>query len=112
GHLMTEKRQRLLQVFTHDGLIVGHDHAQATVHEHPRGRVSRISAPCCSAGPTSILPPWASTIRLAMAMPRPLPWVRVVKKASKILRRSSQVNGGPLLRRATRSAGRSPSVAS
>ena len=40
----------------------------------------------------AIRPPWASTIRLAMAMPRPVPLALVVKNGSKIFGRCSGAN--------------------
>ncbi len=47
------------------------------------------TAPGPSASPIVIWPPWASTIRLAMAMPRPVPLALVVKNGSKIFARCS-----------------------
>ena len=62
--------------------------------------------------PTAIWPPWASTIRLAIAMPRPVPLVLVVKNGSKMRCRCSGDRPGPLSRTAIRTAGRpSSSVA-
>ncbi len=55
----------------------------------------RKTAPGPSASPTAIRPPWASTIRLAMAMPRPVPLALVVKNGSKILGRCSGSIPGP-----------------
>src|SRR5271157_4862653 len=44
-----------------------------------RGKVIKIVAPRRpSSVPAAITPPWASMMRLAMAMPSPVPWVLVV----------------------------------
>src|SRR5262245_25018978 len=37
------------------------------------GSVTRISAPHGDSSPTAMAPPWASMIRCAMAIPRPVP---------------------------------------
>ncbi len=60
----------------------------------------RKAAPGPSAGASAIesCPPWASTIRLAIARPRPVPLALVVKKGSKILVRCFGGIPGPLSR--------------
>ena len=66
------------EVVLHVGLVVGDGDAERSVHGSPRGKVMTISAPAGRRSPTAIRPPWASTIRRAMAMPRPVPLVLVV----------------------------------
>ena len=46
--------------------------------ESSHGKVIRISAPTPGLSPAAICPPWASTMRLAIAMPSPVPFVFVV----------------------------------
>ena len=92
GHgddLVAQKRQDLLEVVAHVELVVGDGDLERTGHESPRGKVMRKTAPGPSPSPTAIWPPWASTIRLAMAMPRPVPLALVVKNGSKIFDRCS-----------------------
>ena len=62
----------------------------------PRGNGQDDLGTGAVVAPTSIRPPWASTIRLAMAMPRPVPLVLVVKNGSKIFSRCSGSRPGPL----------------
>src|SRR6516165_1687970 len=86
-------------------LIVGDGDPQRWGHGSPRGKVMMISAPGPPPSQTAIRPPWASTIRLVMAMLRPVPFVLVVKNGSKIRCRCSGLSPGPWSRTATRSAG-------
>ena len=65
-------------VIPHAGLVVGDGDAESGCHFFPRGRVIKIVAPRPSSVPAAITPPWASMMRLAMAMPSPVPWVLVV----------------------------------
>src|SRR5262249_4463025 len=97
--------QDLLEVVAHVWLIIGHYDAQGLAHVLPRGKVITISAPRPESGePTAIWPPWASIIRLAIAIPSPVPLVLVVKKGSKIRWRTSGFRPGPLSRTAMRRA--------
>src|SRR5262249_46978124 len=103
--------QQLLEVLAHVELVVGGDDVQRAVHGRVRGKVMTISAPGPVPSPTAISPPWDSTIRFAIAMPRPVPFALVVKNGSKMLRRCSGVRPGPWSRTATRTAGRPASAA-
>ena len=79
GHdLVAQPRQDFREVVAHVRLVVGDGDAQRLIHDGSRGRRRRISAPRPAPGPTAIWPPWASTMRLAIAMPSPVPLVLVV----------------------------------
>src|SRR5262249_42020082 len=86
----------------HARFVVGHRDAQAAIHELLLGKVIRISVPWPKPSATAIWPSWASTIRLAMAIPSPVPWVLVVKKGSNSRCRVSGLMPGPLSRREIR----------
>ena len=96
GHeLMAQAREDFLVIIPHVELIVGNGDLERTGHESPLGKVRMISAPTPPPSPTAIVPPWASTIRLVMGMPRPVPRVLVVKNGSKILCLCSGLSPGP-----------------
>ena len=89
-------------------LIIGDGDSQVLVivigasqqGDHELGAWRRVVA-------DAICPPWASTILRAIAMPRPVPLVFVVKNGSKTLCRASGVRPGPLSRTVLRRAGSS-----
>ena len=60
------------------GLLIGDGDSNGAGHTFPLGSVMMILAPGPSLLSTVIPPPCASTIRLAMAIPRPVPCVFVV----------------------------------
>src|SRR5262249_43135736 len=111
-HVVAQPGQALAEVVPDVGLVVGDHDAQGLLHGVSRGRVIRISAPPPAPGPTAMCPPCASTMRFAIAMPRPVPFVLVVKNGSKMRCRCSGPRPGPLSRTATRTAGPPPASAS
>src|SRR5262249_19635203 len=76
--LVAQQRQDLLEVIAHVQLVVGDDDLERSAHWGPFGSGMRKVAPGSSPSSISIRPPWASTIRLAMGMPRPVPRALVV----------------------------------
>src|SRR6516225_8476766 len=101
-HLMSQPGQDLLEIIAHIRFVVGNDDAQTLIgrHGHSRGKVMWIWAPAplaeVAGSPTVIRPLWAWTIRLAIAMPKPVPLVFVVKKGSNMRWRCSEDKPGPL----------------
>src|SRR5205814_4895972 len=78
-YFVPEEGQDFLQIVAHVGFVVCDGDPQGLLHSSPLGTVMTISAPPSGASPTAMRPPPASTIRLTMAMPRPVPLVLVVK---------------------------------
>src|SRR5262245_38981676 len=66
-------------------LIIGDGDPKRLGHGLDLGNVMMNSAPFEELFPTAICPPCASTILLAIAMPRPVPFVFVVKNGSNTL---------------------------
>ena len=108
--LVAQKRQDLLEIVAHVALVIGDGDLERTGHDGPFGNVSRKTAPGSSPSPSAIRPPWASTIRLAMAIPRPVPLALVVKNGSKILGRCSGGDSGAVVAHAN--ADRRPALES
>ena len=65
------------------------------------GNLRTNSAPSLVLPRTPMVPPWATIMRRAIASPRPVPFVLVVKKGLKAKRRDSSFSPGPLSRMRT-----------
>src|SRR5262249_39782308 len=81
-NLVAESRQDPSKIIAHVRLVIGDGNARARIHGGSRRRGMRI--PALRGGePPAIRPPCASTMPSAIAMPKRVPFVLIVKNGSK-----------------------------
>ena len=87
GHgddLMSQIGKHVHEIVAHVLFVIGNNNPKCSRHGLAFGNMIVISSPWPGGESALMTPPWASTMRRLIAIPKPVPRVLVVKKGSKI----------------------------